>query len=75
MASAALVHRDQPDGSRTSSRPVRQDLLATAPMGVALQAAEGHHPPKLTTSALHGYLTLTDRVLAFLEENNAPIVY
>ena len=75
MASAALVQLNSPDGSGTSSRPIRQDLLATAPMGVAVQAAEGHHLPKLSTSALPGYLTLTERVLAFLEKNNAPIVY
>jgi hypothetical protein len=74
MPSVAFVRRINPDGSQTSSCPECQKVVATAAAEMILEAAEKLHICGLTALSdfvLPGYLTLTERVLMFLEVRKA----
>jgi len=74
MASLALFRRNNSDGTQASSPPTCQNLITEAPVKLVLEAAESRDTcdiPKLSASVLPRYLTLTERVLVFLEGRNA----
>ena len=74
MSSVAFVRRINPDSSQTSSCLECLNVVATAASEIVLEAAENLHVcnlSDLSDSVLPGYLTLTERVLVFLEGHNA----
>lgn len=74
MESVAFVRRINPDGNQASSCPKCQSVITTASAEIVLEAAEILHicdPSALGDSVLPGYLTLTERVLVFLEGHQA----
>lgn len=73
MPSVAFVRRINPDGSQTSSCPKCQKVVTAAAAEIVLEAAEHLHScnlSELSDSMLPGYLTLTERVLVFLDGHN-----
>jgi len=70
MPSLAFVRRINPDGSQTSCCEHCENVVTTASAEIVIQAAETLHicnRSKLSDAMLPGYLTLTERVLAFLD--------
>ena len=70
MASEALVRGNHPDGRGSTFDRLCHDLITTASAETVAEAAERSDLcdlPQLSTSALAGYRTLTERVLLFLE--------
>jgi hypothetical protein len=70
MLSVAFVRRTNQDGTQTSSCSKCQNIVTTAAVERDLVAAENLHIcyfPELSDSVLSSYLTLTQRVLIFLE--------
>jgi hypothetical protein len=70
MFPVAFVRRPNPDGSQTSSCPKCQNVVTIATAEIIIEAAEHLHlcsPYDLSDSVLPGYLTLTERVLMFLD--------
>lgn len=74
MHSVAFMRRINPDGGQTSSCPQCHGVVTTAASEILLEAAENLHIctlSALSDSLLPGYLTLTERVLVFLEGHHA----
>ena len=74
MKSVAFARRTNPDGSQTSSCPECFKVVATAGSEIILETVEHLHScsfSKLSDSVIPGYLTITERVLMFLEAHNA----
>ena len=70
MHSVAFERRINPDGTQTSSCPRCQNIITTAAAERELAAAENLHTcsfAELSDAVLSSYLTLTQRVLMFLE--------
>jgi hypothetical protein len=74
MTSVAFVRRFNPDGSQISSCSKCQTVVATTAAEIVLEAAENLHIchlPEFVDSLLPPYITLTERVLMFLDARNA----
>ena len=70
MPSLGFVRRINPDGSQTSCCENCQKVVTTVAAQTVLAAAENLHIcdlSKLSDVVLPGYLTLTERVLVFLD--------
>jgi hypothetical protein len=70
MTSDPFVRRINPDGTQTSSCPKCFKEVATTAKEIILEAAEHLHfcnYSKVSDSVIPGYMTLTERVLMFLE--------
>jgi hypothetical protein len=74
MHPVAFVCRISPDGTQTSSCPKCLNVVATTAVEIVLEAAEHLHIcnfSELNDSVIPGFMTLTERVLMFLEVHNA----
>jgi hypothetical protein len=74
MHSVAFVRRINPDSSQTSSCPQCLKVVATAATEIVLDMAEHFHicnPCEPSDSAIRDCVTLTERVLTFLEAHRA----
>jgi hypothetical protein len=72
--SVAFMRRINPDGNLTSSCPECLNVVATGATEIVLDVAEHLHICnflKLSDSVPPSYLTLTERVLMFLNVHNA----
>jgi hypothetical protein len=70
MRSVPFSRRISPDGTQTSSCPECYKEVATTASEIILEAAEHPHfcnCSKVSYSLIPGYMTLTERVLMFLE--------
>lgn len=74
MTSDAFEHRSYPDGTRNSFCPKCRKKVAVGITESDLKVLEMHHICNfsgLSDSVIPGYVTLTERVLVFLEGHNA----
>jgi hypothetical protein len=74
MHSVAFIRRINPDGNQTLSCPKCLNVIATTTVEIVLEPAEHLHFcnfSKLSDSVIPGNMTLTERVLMFLEVHNS----